>query len=459
MTDSSLESASSGLTNVVSNLKNMGPAWLAGAIAAGPATMAAVLGAGATFEYALLWVVVLSAVLGTTAQYLSMRLGLLTEQGIVATVEEHLGEFWAWVLVIDTVLASGLAQIVIMKLVASVSGTITGLDPRLWGVGWAVVLAVGLAGGGYRFAEVGAKLLVSIVVLAFVASMFLVPIDAGAAATGLVPRIPGGLEGALLAAGVLGGAVHITLITMHTYTVRARGWTADEYDLGLFDVGASMLVAFGVFSVATFLVAASVLAPEMTPGSELNAADAAEALGPLVGDYAHTLFLLGFWGAAVSTLGANTVVPPYLLADKLDWEIDISDERFRGAVVAVALLGGTGAFLGGQVFGLLAQMLAFGLIGTPFALVVVLYLLNHPDAVPESNPLVANVGGVTVLAVATVLVSVFVREQYANATSDPVAAFFVVFAITMAVLTVGLIGKYLQEIRRGPVRTDADPEA
>ncbi len=431
---------------VRSYFSKLGPAWLAGAIAAGPATMASVLTAGASFQYALLWVVVLSAVLGTTAQYLSMRLGLLTEQGIVATVEDHLGEFWAWVLVIDTVLASGLAQIVIMKTVADVSASITGVDPRVWGLFWAIFLAVGLAGGGYYIAELGAKVIVSAVVVAFVASLFVVPIDGTAAASGLVPTVPAGIDGALIAAGVLGGAVHITLITMHTYTLRARGWTREEYDLGLFDIGTSMLAAFGIFSLATFLVAASVLhSPEIAAG-ELDAIVAAEALGPLAGDYAQWLFLAGLWGAAISTLGANTVVPPYLVADKLDWGQDVSDDRFRAAVVAVAMIGALGAFLEGAFFPLLVLVLAFGLVGTPFALVVVLYLLNDPDAVPETNPLLANVGGVVLIGIAGVLAAGFVSDEVATVASDPISTVVVAFAALIGLATVGLGVKFVRDV-------------
>ena len=165
-----------GITGLLSTtLQRMGPTWLAGAIAAGPATMASLITAGATFGYTLLWIVLLSAVLGAFAQYLSTRLGLLSgTTGIVGTVEEHLGETWAWILVVDAVLAAGLAQLVIMKTVADVSATVTGVDARIWGIAWAVVLAVGLAGGGYRIAELGAKLLVSGVVLAFFASLFVV---------------------------------------------------------------------------------------------------------------------------------------------------------------------------------------------------------------------------------------------------------------------------------------------
>jgi len=134
-------------SGVLSRLSEMGPTWLAGAIATGPATIGALVTAGASFDYTLLWVVVLSAVMGATAQYLAMRLGLLTEAGIVSVVEEHLGEAWAWLLVADTVIAAGLAQLVIMKTLAGVSAEVAGLSPVTWAVAWGVVLAVGLAGG------------------------------------------------------------------------------------------------------------------------------------------------------------------------------------------------------------------------------------------------------------------------------------------------------------------------
>src|SRR6056297_1222501 len=150
-----------GNRSVSGKLSQLGPTWLAGAIAAGPATMASLLVAGARFGYALLWVVIISALFGALAQYLSTKLAVATEEGLVATVERRLGSKWAWLLVADVVLAAGLAQLIIMKTVADVSGLVTGTDARIWGIVWAVVLAVGLAGGGYRLAEIGAKLIVS----------------------------------------------------------------------------------------------------------------------------------------------------------------------------------------------------------------------------------------------------------------------------------------------------------
>ncbi|WP_394741114.1 NRAMP family divalent metal transporter [Natronococcus roseus] len=435
-----------GIGRVTGYLERLGPTWLAGAIAAGPATMVSLLVAGASFGYTLLWVVVLSAILGTFGQYLAMRLGLLTEAGIVAVVEDRLGSFWAWVLVIDVVLAAGLAQLVIMKTLADVSATIVGsagiaalADPRLWGVTWAVILALGLAGGGYRVAELGAKLLVSLVVLAFVASAFVVPIDPAEAATGLVPSMPAGVGGAVVAAGVLGGAVHITLLTMQSYTMRARGWTEGDRGIARFDVVSSMLVAFGIFSLAVFLVAASVL-PGVVDPATLDEIQAAQALGPVAGEYATWLFLLGLWGAAVSTLGGNTIVPPYLLADKLGWEQSVEDPRYRTALVVVALASAIGAFLEGAFFELLVLVLAFGLVGTPFALAVILVLLNDADVVGETNSVLENVGGLALFAVAVVLAGEFVLEELPAASAgDPTALFVVAFAVAMTLAIVGIL--------------------
>lgn len=441
--------ASSGTANPVrasyAYAKRMGPGWVAGAIAAGPATIASLVTAGALFDYSLLWVVVLSAVGGATAQYLAMRLGLLTGSGIVAVVEEQLSDRWAWILVADVVIAAGAAQLVIMNTVGSVFATTTGVDARIWGVVWAGILALGLAGRGYRFIEFVAKLLVAGVVVAFVASLLVVPIDATAAVGGLTPTLPGG--SALVAAGILGGAVHITLITMHAYGMKARGWDETDGDLAALDVLLSMVVAFGVYSVSIFLVAASVLSDP-----ELTAIGAAQALGPLVGANAELLFMIGLGGAAVSTLGANTIVPPLLLADKLGWGTTVEDGRYRGLLVAAALLSAPGAFIGGEVLGQLVLVLALGTVGTPFAIVVVLYVLNSP-AVSRPTPAVLNIAGLALLGVSGTLAVNFIREQVAAGLA-PLSGAVLTFGVVLAVATLLLLGKFLGE----ELRTGSEPE-
>nr|WP_321464427.1 divalent metal cation transporter [uncultured Desulfobulbus sp.] len=78
----------------ISYIKEMGPAWIISAVACGPATLASVAIAGATYGYSLLWVVLLSAIFGTTAQYLAARAGILEGKGVIAATEQHLGKTW-----------------------------------------------------------------------------------------------------------------------------------------------------------------------------------------------------------------------------------------------------------------------------------------------------------------------------------------------------------------------------
>ncbi len=85
----------------------------------------------------------------------------------------------------------------------------------------------------------------------------------------------------MLSAAIMGGAVHITIIGMHTYNVNARSWKISDLGLARFDTLLSMGLAFGLYSVAIFLVSAAVLHPNQVIVNK--ATDAALALAPLLG--------------------------------------------------------------------------------------------------------------------------------------------------------------------------------
>jgi manganese transport protein len=383
-------------------MREMGPAWLASAIAAGPATMASVVTAGLIFGFPLFWVVVLSAVLGAFSVFLAMRLSLYSGKPLVQLVKDRLGGGWSWFLVANVLLAAGLAQLVILASVAGVSHTILPaigaftISPRMWGILFAVLLALGLATGGYRYAERAAKLLVGLVVLAFIAALFVVPWDPRQLVHVFTPSFPTGATGALAVAAVLGGAVHIALISMQGYTMRARGWDRSHYDLAKKDIFWSLGIAFGLYSAAIFLVTAAVLHGQaLAPGPAHI--QASFALEPLAGPLATWLFLAGLWGAAVTTLGANAFVPTYALSDRLGWGTTVKDTRFRGLLVVFALLSGFGVFLGGYFFELLRLVVAFGLLASPFVIMLVLVLLNDAGIVQNRPGAWVNLGGVALV--------------------------------------------------------------
>lgn len=377
--------------------RRMGPAWVISAVACGPATLASVSIAGAAYGYGLLWVVVLSAVFGATAQYLAARIGVIEGRGIIATTEKRLGRVWAWVLTVDAVAATYIAAAVLMNALVGVTGLVTGLHTPWWGLLYALFFALALIRGGYRWLEIICKFLVGFVVACFVATAVQADVSWGDLARGLWPDIPGGVDSALMMAAIMGGAVHITIIGMHTYNTNARGWTTRDLGLARFDTVLSMGVAFGLYSLAIFVVAAAVLHPHQIKVK--LATDVALSLGPLLGRAAMAVFLVGLWAATLSTIMPTFLAGAYFIFDKLHWDMDPRDRKYRLVIIAGVFLSALGPFVKGSFILLLPVMLALGLCGTPLVLAIILYLLNRKrDLGPHTNSLGLNVlGGLTLL--------------------------------------------------------------
>lgn len=385
-----------------SYLKKMGPAWIISAVACGPATLASVSTAGARYSYHLLWVVILSAVFGTTAQYLAAKTGVLSGRGIIRTTEEHLGKTWAWILTIDALAATWLAAIVLMNALSGITSVLTGIDTPYWGVLFGVLICTLLVKGGYRWFEFLCKILVAFVVLCFITVLSISTLDWVQLGQGLLPNFPGGLESALLSAAIMGGAVHITIIGMHTYNVNARGWGTSDLGLARFDTILSMGAAFGIYSVSIFLVSAAVLHPNQIVVKK--ATDAALALAPLLGDKAMLIFLIGLFTAALSTISPTFLAGAFFLSDKMGWSLTVEDKRFRAVIIAGCAVSMLGPFIKGSFFLLLPLMLALGLTGTPVIIAIILYLLNRtPLKEGAPNTVFLNLMGLLTFLVTTFL--------------------------------------------------------
>lgn len=392
--------------SIKEHFRSMGPAWIISAVACGPATLASVSRAGASYSYGLLWVVILSSIFGTTAQYMAAKTGVLSGKGIISTTEEQLGKIWAWIITIDALAATWLAAMVLMNALSGITSVLTGIHTPFWGVPFALCICLLLLAGGYKRFELFCKLLVAFVICCFISILFIADIDTGQLMQGFVPQFPGGMNSALLSAAIMGGAVHITIIGMHTYTVGARRWKSEDLGLARLDTLLSMGAAFGLYSVAIFIVSAAILYPHHIEVKK--ATDAALALAPLLGKKAMMVFLIGLFAAALSTISPTFLAGAYFVADKMHWQLDVKDARFRYVIIAGCLLSITGPFLKGGFFFLLPIMLALGLVGTPLVLVVILFLLNRrpmKDLAPNSLPL-------NILGTITVLVTTFLALRF-----------------------------------------------
>ena len=396
--------------NIKTYVKEMGPAWVIAADASGPATLASLCIAGSTYSYKLLWVVLLSVLFGATAQYLAVRIGILEGRGIIATTEDRLGPIWGWVLTIDALVVTWLAALVLMNALTGITSIVTGIHTPFWGILFAAFIAVILVRGGYHWFETLCKGLIFLILTAFVFTLGKADVSWKEVVGGLLPNIPGGMDSALMMAAIMGGAVHITIIGMHTYNCNAKQWSRDDLKLARFDNTLSMGVVFGLYSLVIFLVAAAVLHPNHIQVK--SATDAALSLEPLLGRNAMRMFLLGLWGAAFSTLSPTILAGVYFFADKMKWPLYTTDTRMARTIIAGCALTAFGPFLKGSFFLLLPLMLALGLCGTPLVIAIILYLLNKREIVGnEKNSFVLNTLGVMTLLVTTFLALRFIAVK------------------------------------------------
>jgi manganese transport protein len=390
------ENVSTGL------IGRFGPAWVVSAVAAGPATMASVAIAGGTFGYSFLWVVVLSGFLAFINQYMAAKTGIIAGKGIIRIVEERWGRTWALILMIDALLATWLAAAALMKALVGVTGLVTGLSTPLWGVFWAGALGFLLVQGGYTLLERVSKWLVALVVCCFMITAITLRPDLGAMAAGLVPSFPDKGEAALMMAAIMGGAVHITIIAMHSYTVNQRGWTPKHLSLSALDTFLSMFVAFGLYSTAIFVTGAAWLHPR---NIEIKTAfDLADALTPVLGPFAQPIFLIGLFAAVLSTITPTFMAGGFFLADAFGWTRDRTDNRFKKAILSGCLVSLAGPLLPGGWLIMLVVMLAMGLCGTPLIIAMNLMLLNTRSWAGEHrNGLLVNLLGLVSLVLTTFL--------------------------------------------------------
>jgi len=327
---------------VLALLAVVGPGILAGLSDDDPAGITTYSILGAKYGYELLWVLAVSTAALIVFHELGARMGVVTGKGLLALVRSRYGHRPAMIALAALVLAN------LGTLCAEFAGVAAGLD-LVAGVSRyvsvpAVALLVSLLvlrGSFHRVEHV--LLALSTVFVAYVISGVLAHPDWGATAKGLVvPSMPLTREAALVAVATVGTTLAPWgLAFIQSYAVDKRLTVADlRYERIDVIVGAVLTGVIGLFIV---VACAATLHPK---GVTINdARDAAEALKPLAGHLAATLFGLGFVGAAMLAASVVPLSTAYSVAEAFGSKSDIDDTFSEarlfyctfGAIVAVAV--------------------------------------------------------------------------------------------------------------------------
>lgn len=172
------------------------------------------------------------------------------------------------------------------------------------------------------------------------------------------------------------------------------------------------ILLLGVMSAVVIVCAAAVLHPK---GIKVNSAtDMARALEPVFGSYAATLFLIGLFGAAFSSLIGNASVGGVLLGDALGYGSNFNSRPVR---ILVALVMVTGAAIALRFGKLPLELIVFAqsvtIFVVPFIGIAMYLIANDASVMGErKNSLAVKVSGAVGLLIIIVLALINVKELF-----------------------------------------------
>ena len=390
-------------------------AWLVMLAAAGPGLIAAAAGndaggivtyssAGSQFVYRTLFLMVLITVAYVVVQEMVARLSVHTGKGLAALIREE----FPLRLTAFAITAFAIANLGLM--VTEFGGIATAFE--LFGVSrylsvpiaavaiWSLVLF-----GSYRYAE-RVFLLLTLVFIAYpIAAVLAKPNWHEVATNTLWPHFEATRSFLLLSVALIGTTITPYIQLYEAGAVVDKGVKPDEYRYQRLDaiVGA-VLAAFVAMSI--------IVATGATIGGSgplTSASYAAQALKPVAGPAAETLFGLGLLGASALAAAVVPLSTSYAVAEAIGVERSVSS-TFRQAPVFLGLftfqilVGAAVVLVPGNLITLILNTQVLEGVITPVTLILILTLANRRSLLGDAanGRLARSVGGVCIAGVAIV---------------------------------------------------------
>ena len=311
-----------GAGSAAALLAVVGPGVLAGLSDDDPAGITTYSILGAKYGYELIWILALSTAALVAFHLLGARMGVVTRQGLLTLVRRRDGQAAATAVLAALVVANA------GTMCAEFAGVAAGFDLVF---GASKYVTVPLAGAAVAllvlrssFHRVEHVLLgLSAIFVTYIAAGVLAHPDWGAAFEGLVvPDLPRTRDALLLAVATVGTTLAPWgLVFIQSYAVdkrlRVRDLRFESVDVV---VGSLMTGVIGFFIVVACAATLHVQGIEID-----EASDAAQALEPVAGGLASTLFGLGFIGAALLAAAIVPLSTAYSVSETFGAPADVDD--------------------------------------------------------------------------------------------------------------------------------------
>jgi len=345
--------------------------------------------AGAQFGYSLLWTMIPITVALVIVQEMSSRMGAVTGKGLSDLIREEFG-FRATFFLMLALFATNFGNIV-----AEFAGVASSLE--LFGISKYIVVPVAafivwgiVVHGTYGSVE-KIFLVASGFYLAYIVSGLLAHPDWKAAFVGTVSRPRSeGLRNygyLFMVIGLVGTTIAPWMQFYLQASVVEKGITVRQYRASRWDVIAGCLFTD---LVAWFIIVSCAATLHVAGRTGIQtAADAAQALRPLAGEYAYLLFAAGLFNASLFAASILPISTAYAVCEGLGLESGL-DKRFHEApafywLYTLLIVAGAGVLLVPRfpLFHVMVLSQVINGILLPFVLIFMLLLANDRELMHE----------------------------------------------------------------------------
>jgi manganese transport protein len=364
---------------VRATLAMLGPAFVAAIAYVDPGNFATNIQGGAKYGYLLLWVVLAANLMAMLIQYLSAKLGIVTDRSLPELFRQRYPRTLSWgmwvqaeVMAMATDVAEFVGAALGLNLLFGVpllaAGIITGL------IAFAIL---GLQARGYRRFELVVTALLGVIFLGFLYETLRIGPSARESLGGLVPHLAG--SGSLyLAVGIIGATVMPHVIYLHSALTNGRTPVRDDAERARvlrferLDVVIALGLA-GLVNLAMLAVAAKLFHTSgHTQVSTITQAHAGFA--QLVGGGGALAFSVALLASGTSASSVGTYAGQLVMRGFVGFNIPLVARRLitmTPAIVVLAIgLGPTDVLVFSQV------VLSFGI---PLALIPLVLLTSHRE--------------------------------------------------------------------------------
>ncbi len=415
-------------------LKLLGPGFITGASDDDPSGIGTYSQTGAAFGYQQLWLIPFALPLMTAVQEMCGRIGMVTGKGLAGIIRRHYPAKILYLAVFLLLLANTINIGANLGAMASTGEMLLGVPFIVWIIVMTVTTLLLEIFVSYRVYASFLKYL-AFSLFSYIMTAFIVKQDWSKVFTEtFIPSISFSKEALLNIVAVLG-----TTISPYLFFWQAGEEVEEEVEAGkLRSMGVGIPhinmrsinamrqdTALGMFFsqlISFFII--------VTTASTLNkngitnvetAVQAAEALKPIAGDFAHLLFALGIIGTGLLSVPILAGSASYALSEAFGWREGLyrkftQAHGFYGVITLATLIGLLINFMSIKPFKLLYYAAVLNGVVAPILLVMIVFVANNSKIMGRyKNTFLSNLFGwitVVVMSFASLglIVSFFILQ-------------------------------------------------